>query len=503
LIKYGSLTEETRAKINCQITESMLGLADNEVTSIGKVPIRLHIEERIYEIDLHVVNDSNLPTSFDGLIGSNLLDQTRATVNYDTYNLHFGIWNEDIPLFREYQLLPRTRNILTIETHPTTLETGIVSLPNNDHEVLIPPIINNVADNHVAVVAINPTEEIKSIALPRAKIIEPTHILTINHKKVEKTDRLDLLRKTIDITHLSTDEQRRLLQIIESYAEIFFLPGDKLESNVKHYHEIRTAENTLPIYVKNYRFPEIHKMEVEKQMEELLKQGIVQPSESPWNAPIWVVPKKLDNDGKQKWRIVLDYRRLNQITLPDKYPLPNIEDIFDSLHDAKLFTTIDLASGFHQIAVHPKDIEKTAFSTNRGHYEFKRMPFGLINAPATFQRVMNQALAGTVGSECFVYLDDIIVFSSCFESHINKLKIIFQRLREHKLLIQLAKTEFLKPQVFYLGHTLSAEGLGLQQIKVNKILNYPRPTNVKEVQRLLGMAGYYRRFIAEVVQVRG
>jgi len=317
----------------------------------------------------------------------------------------------------------------------------------------------------------------------------------MEHEKIEPTNRLKILRDTIDMHHLTKYEQKRLLQLIESFSEIFFLPGDKLHSNVKHYHEIRTKDDTLPIFVKNYRFPEVHKKEVEDQTNELLNQGIIQPSESPWNAPIWVVPKKIDKDGKQKWRIVIDYRCLNKVTHPDRYPLPNIDDIFDALHNAKIFTTIDLASGFHQISVHPRDVEKTAFSTHRGHYEFKRMPFGLINAPATFQRIMNQTLTGTIGSECFVYLDDIIVFSNDFETHLSKLKIIFQRLREHKLLIQLAKTEFLKPEVFYLGHVLSAEGLGLQQIKVDKIVNYPRPQNVKEVQRLLGMAGYYRRFI--------
>lgn len=383
--------------------------------------------------------------------------------------------------------------MLTIETKPTTLTEGLIEVPIHNPDIAIVPEINTILNNQTQIVAINPSNERKMIALPPAEVSQPTHILVLHHEKAP--NRLQTLRSIIKLDHLEQTEQKRLLQLIETYSEIFFIKGDKLQSNVKHFHEIRTKENTLPIHVKNYRFPIIHKAEVENQMKDLLKQGIIQPSESAWNAPIWVVPKKIDQSGKQKWRIVVDYRRLNQVTHPDKYPLPNIDDIFDALHNSKIFTTIDLASGFHQISIHPRDIEKTGFSTHNGHYEFKKMPFGLINAPATFQRVMNQALSGTIGSECFVYLDDIIVFSDNFETHLRKLNIVFQRLREHKLLIQLDKTEFLKPEVFYLGHTLSANGLGLQQIKVEKILNYPRPTNVKEVQRLLGMAGYYRRFI--------
>lgn len=494
LIKLSALDPETRAKIDRKTIINLDGITDSNTQTIGKVPIRVTIDAHTYEFDFHVIDNPLLNIPLNGLFGDNLIQATRSIINYDDFNIHMNLWNVTLPLYHEYQLAPQSRSVLTIETQSTTLNEGIIDVDTNDAEILIVPEIGTIVNNRTQVVAINTSSQPKTIALPRIVVSQPSQILTVEHEKTK--NRLQILRENIKLDHLAITERKRLMQLIESYAEIFFLQGDRLQSNVKNFHEIRTKENSLPIHVKNYRFPEIHKAEVESQMEELLKQGIIQPSESAWNAPIWVVPKKKDNSGKQKWRIVVDYRRLNEITHPDKYPLPNIDDIFDALHNATLFTTIDLASGFHQIAVHPRDIEKTAFSTHRGHYEFNRMPFGLINAPATFQRVMNQALTGTIGSECFVYLDDIIVFSNDFETHLRKLNTIFQRLKEHKLLIQLDKTEFLKTHVLYLGHTLSADGLGLQQIKVDKIANYPRPTNVKEVQRLLGMTGYYRRFIA-------
>ena len=143
----------------------------------------------------------------------------------------------------------------------------------------------------------------------------------------------------------------------------------------------------------------------------MLADKVIRPSSSPWSAPIWVVPKKLDASGKPKWCIVTDFRKLNEITISDCYPLPNIEEILDQLGHPVYFTTLDLASGFHQIKMKKEDIPKTAFSTHNGHFEYLKMPFGLKNAPSTFQRIMNFTLQGLIGKICFVYLDDIIIFS--------------------------------------------------------------------------------------------
>lgn len=198
-------------------------------------------------------------------------------------------------------------------------------------------------------------------------------------------------------------------------------------------HEIPMT-TCSPINTKTYRYPEVHKEELNKQIIKMLDEKNIEPSNSPWNSPVWIVPKKSDASGQKKWRIMIDYRKVNELSIGDSFPLPNITDIFiDQLGHSKYLSTIDLTSGFHQIRMAPQDAGKTAFSTPTGHYQFNRMPFGLRNAPATFQHLMNTVLAGIQNIKCFVYLDDIVVFADNLENHNKRLIEVFQRLSEYNL----------------------------------------------------------------------
>jgi hypothetical protein len=251
----------------------------------------------------------------------------------------------------------------------------------------------------------------------------------------------------------------------------------------------------MPIQTRQYRFPVVHKDEINKQVNELLDQNIIKPSKSPYNTPVWIVPKKPDSKGNKRWRMVLDFRNLNDKTIGDAYPLPNITEILDQLGGAKYFSVFDLASGFHQIKMHPDDSHKTAFSTPHGHYEFDRMPFGLKNAPATFQRLMDLVLTGLQGNEIFVYLDDIVLYSSSLTEHAIKFEKLAARLREANLKLQPDKCEFLRKEVTYLGHIIGENGVRPDSNKVEAVQNFPIPKNAKNIKQFLGLAGYYRRFI--------
>ena len=266
-------------------------------------------------------------------------------------------------------------------------------------------------------------------------------------------------------------------------------------------HEISTRADAAPVNVRPYRLPAKHKEEVSTQIKEMLKNSIIRTSTSQWNAPLLVVPKKADSTGKSRLRIVIDFRKLNDLTIGDSFPLPNIDEILDQLGNAKYFTTLDLASGYHQIPMAEHDKPKTAFSTPYGHYEYNRMPFGLKNAPATFQRLMNSVLTGMQGLRCLVYLDDIVIYGSSLKEHNKRLEEVLLRLREANLKLQPDKCEFLRKEVNYLGHIISEDGIAPDPGKLQAIKDFPEPRKVKDIQSFIGLAGYYRKFISDFSKI--
>lgn len=308
------------------------------------------------------------------------------------------------------------------------------------------------------------------------------------------------LSSELRIDHLNDEEKKSLINALKPFESVFYQVGSDLTFTNVIKHELKLTSDS-PIYTRFYKYPQIHETEVKNQIEEMLRQNIIRPSKSPYSAPIWVVPKKIDASGKQKWRLVVDYRKLNDATVNDKFPIPNMDDILGKLGNSNYFTTLDLAKGFYQIEVAPGDIEKTAFSTGLGHYEFLRMPFGLKNAPATFQRLMNSILADYIGKICLVYLDDIIIFSTSLQEHICSLKAIFKRLKEVNLKVQLDKSEFLKRETDYLGHIISGDGIKPNPMKISVIKNFPIPKTQKEIKQFLGLTGFYRKFIKDYAKL--
>ncbi|KAL1448640.1 hypothetical protein WDU94_001909 [Cyamophila willieti] len=253
--------------------------------------------------------------------------------------------------------------------------------------------------------------------------------------------------------------------------------------------------------MKNYRFPEIHKREIQNQVESMLEQGLIRPSYSPWSSPIWIVPKKQDASGKQKWRMVVDYRKINEKTNGERYPLPDIDDALKNLGRAHLFSCLNLKSLVKQIEIDEESIEKTAFNTDLGHFEFLRMPPSLKNSSITFNRVMDHVLKGLKDVICFVHLDNIIIFSANLEEHIKYLKFVFDRLRDAGFKIHLDGSEFLKREVNYLGHVVTADGVKPNPENVKAITEYPIPRTSKELKRFIGLMGYYYKFVKNFAEI--
>ncbi|CAF4906430.1 unnamed protein product [Pieris macdunnoughi] len=302
------------------------------------------------------------------------------------------------------------------------------------------------------------------------------------------------------IFHMSDDNLLNIKDLCKTYSDLF--TEDVTNSATTSIRHKITLINEEPIYQRPFRLPQTQQQEVDSQIRKLLDENIIRPSESPWSSPVHLVPKKMDQSGVKKWRMVIDYRRLNEGTKSDKFPLPNIEELFSKLQGNNYFTTLDLTSGYHQILMENHSIEKTAFSTPNGHYEFLRMPFGLKNAPATFQRMMNNVLRNEISHNiCLVYLDDIIVYSKSEQDHINKLQQVFEALRKVNLKLNQNKCVFMKEEIEFLGHILNKDGLKPNQSKIEVIQKFPIPKTLKQVRGFLGLIGYYRKFVPNLSKI--
>lgn len=291
---------------------------------------------------------------------------------------------------------------------------------------------------------------------------------------------------------MNNNEKQLLKNCLENFQDLFQPPDEKLPFTTRIEATIRTIDEN-PVYSKSYPYPQALKQEVTKQINKLLNDGIIRPSHSPYNSPVWIVPKKLDASGQKKFRMVIDYRKINSKTISDRYPFPDTSAVLSNLGKNKYFTTLDLASGFHQIPMIEKDIEKTAFSVNNGKYEFVRLPFGLKNAPSIFQRVMDDVLREHIGKICYVYIDDVIILSETLEKHFENLKTILETLRIANFKIQPDKSEFLKKEVEFLGFIVSENGLNQMLKKIEAIQKYPEPKNLKELRAFLGHSYYYAK----------
>ena len=307
------------------------------------------------------------------------------------------------------------------------------------------------------------------------------------------------LTETVKVKSLCEPERTLLLNLIRDYHDIFALEeSDRGETDLIQL-EVDTGDVT-PIKQPTRRMPFAAREEVAKQLRKMRQMQVVQPSKSPWSSPVVLVRKK---DGSH--RFCIDYRGLNAVTKGDSFPLPRIDDLLDDLGNARYFSTLDLASGFWQIPVHKKSQEKTAFSTPFGLFEFRKMPFGLKNAPSVFQRLMQQVLAGVNPDQgpnfVAAYIDDLLVFSSSLQTHLDHLYHVMKRIREVGLKVNPSKCQFIRQEVEYLGHVITPEGLRPNDKLIKAVKEYTLPKNVQELKRFLGLASYYRRFVHQFSRV--
>ena len=286
--------------------------------------------------------------------------------------------------------------------------------------------------------------------------------------------------------------------VVRDFMDVFpdDLPGLPPEREIDF--PIDLVPGTAPISLPPYIMTPAELKELKTQLQELMDRGFIRPSISPWGAPVLFVKKNDDT-----WRLCIDYKQLNKVTIRNKYPLPRIDDLFDQLQGARVFSKIDLRSGYHQLRIRESDIPKTAFRTRYGHYEFLVMSFGLTNAPAAFMDLMNRVFRLYLDRFVIVFIDDILVYLRSELEHERHLGLVLQTLRQYQLYAKFSKCEFWLSRVGFLGHVVSADGIYVDPQKVEAVANWEQPTTVTEVQSFLGLAGYYRRFIEGFSKIAG
>lgn len=309
---------------------------------------------------------------------------------------------------------------------------------------------------------------------------------------------LDALKVSMD--EVPPEARRGLRALVVEYADIFRFDDDFIPAN-NFYKQGITLTDDEPVYVPQYRLPHSQRGELRRQVENLLAQGIIRPSRSHYNNPNLLVPKK--NGG---WRMVTDFRRLNNKLVKDKYPIPRFDDIFDNMGGSTetgqtYFSTFDLTKGFYQIALEEDSCKYTAFSTDFGFFEYVRMPFGIAMAPNSFSRMMAWAFAPLLGHTANVFMDDLVAKGPTVEGHLDSIRQIFAVCRDRDLSLNPSKAVFFKPSVTYLGHELTQCGIYPDSTKYMVLEQYPVPTNRDDVKRFVSFASYYRRFIKNFAEI--
>ncbi|CAB0001492.1 unnamed protein product [Nesidiocoris tenuis] len=303
------------------------------------------------------------------------------------------------------------------------------------------------------------------------------------------------------LQHVPGAEQ--VVERLAQFHDVFSFPGyEKLGDTNLVEHTIPTGDHR-PIRTKQYRTPFKQQAVIEEIVQGYLKDGVIQPGSGQWQSPCLLVPKRTLVDGVThvSWRMVIDYRRVNAITTPEFYPLPHVQNCLDQMGGSKFFTSLDLRNSYHQIRVRAEDVEKTGFSTASGAWCFRKMPFGLSNAPATFQRMAMQIIRGLGSAHALAFLDDIILFHATAEEQITELCQLLHIFRQANLKLHLPKCQLLQSKVNYLGHVVSADGVQPDDRKLTAVRDFPVPSSVTKVKAFLGLCSYYRRFVKSFSQL--
>ncbi|GFU29205.1 retrovirus-related Pol polyprotein from transposon 412 [Trichonephila clavipes] len=440
------------------------------------------------------------------ILGLDFLKNNNFKLDFESSNMHSKF--EDITLFGlqtqfesnqkiiakiKLSLSPRTEYIIpSLLAGNRKFRFGIIDYPDPDSlkaGVLIASSVVDLSNSVIPVRIANISDRTRTIQ--EGKIIAACAPVTCVDRKCNTQDLSseNLVKDLLQNTDL--DEKQRCAPggLIKEFQILFSRTYEDFGRTRLTKHRIDTGEHP-PIKQHPRRLPFAKQEEVQKLIRDMKNNDVIEPSSSPWASPIVLVRKK---DGST--RFCVDYRRLNDATKKDSYSLPRIDDTLDTLAGNTWFSTLDIKSGYLQVEPHPDDKEKAAFTTGQGLWKFKVMPFGLCNAPATFECLMETVLGGLSYEACLVYLDDNIIVGLSFEEHLKNIRRVLQKLKEANLKLSPSKCHLFRREVTYLGHIISAEGVRTDPDKISAVKDWNCPTDVHQLRSFLGLCTYYRKFV--------
>ena len=503
---YSKLPQRKRPLLN-PVECKMIAANGEEVFTMGAAEFTLSFNGKLFHLPAIVANINT-----EVVLGLDFMQKFSCTLNFNECTLNTE--GSEINCFMRGKM--GCFRIAAAET---------VSIPSNN-EIVIPGSISNKgicleklgviepkedliekkgvlsgrvlakASERVPVRLMNPTDS--PIVIKKGTILgtfEPVDEVKEDTKSSHSVGKNKNLPEQLQILldksskRLDRAQKGKLKETLRDYQDVFALNEEDMGFTDTVEHQINT-DGSRPIKQRMRRLPQTMAEEADRQIDDMLKRGVIEKSNSPWASGVVLVKKK---DGS--YRFCVDYRALNDVTVKDAYPLPKIDETLDSLAGAKWFSTLDLYSGYWQVGMDSSDKAKTAFITRKGLFQFRVLPFGLCNAPATFERLMEAVLAGLQWDICLIYLDDIITFGRNFDEAVENLKKVMERLRGAGLKLKPKKCELFAKSVPFLGHIISDEGVATDPEKIKAVQDWPVPINQTEIRSFLGLCGYYRRFI--------
>ena len=492
------------------------GVGDNRVPVLGSTVIPITIAAQTFQHTFVVLQDASVPLIFglDFIVNQKIIlnfEKNEMTLNdgLTVAALFSPSTDAIVGIDRSVTIPARSETIIPIRVHNKRWNNATsILVPSHqfttDWQIAAASTVMTIQDGKGVCQVINPTEQdiilVTGVILghlePVTQVFAEEDAPTVQQVSVSQEHTpLDDITFDLTDTDLTDTQIGRLKQFLAANRDVFAKDLSELGTTHLCSHVIDTGDHP-PISQRPYRVCPEKKAEIERQIDEMLEFGIIKPSMSKWNAPVVLVRKK-----DQSFRFAIDYRRLNAITCPINFPLPRLDDALDVLKTGSIFSIMDLRSGYWQIPMHPDSIDKTAFICHKGVFSFKKLPFGLRNAPLQFQAVMESALRSINFKHVLIYVDDLLCFSPDFETHLQHLESVFKHLRAAGLKLKPSKCKFAAKEVTYLGHIISKEGVKVDPDKTDAVRTFPVPKTQTGVRSFLGLANYYRRFIKGFAQI--